>query len=231
MTRWLSILAIPTLISTVGTLPLAGQDAAPAAVAQAAIDTQKVFLTGTLDREQALFAPGEEMAFTLFADFQGQQPGNDYFITWERTGDDGVKTSGKAKVGPDPLIITTSLDRPGFVRIYAHLVDHNGKRVTKTVNRYGKQSQQSIFFDGGAGVDIDKLQGLPEPADFDAFWAKQKARLAAVPMNPRLAEQPSKDSKVKIYALTLDCAGPRPVTGYLTVPTDAKEKSLPVSAS
>ena len=195
------------------------------------LDGNKASLTGTLDREQALFAPGEEMAFNLVADFQGQEPSNDYFITWERTGDDGVKDSGKAKVGPEPLVIKTSLDRPGFVRILAYLVDKNGKRVTKKVMRRGKEAQENLFFDGGAGVDIDKLQGVPEPTDFDAFWAKQKARLAAVPMNARLDEQPSKDPKVKIYAVSIDCAGPRPVTGYLTVPADAKEKSLPVGAS
>ncbi|NMA45748.1 MAG: acetylxylan esterase [Lentisphaerae bacterium] len=195
------------------------------------LNANKASLTGTLDREQALFAPGEEMAFKLVADFQGQQPTNDYFISWERTGDDGAKDSGKAKVGPEPLIIKTSLDRPGFVRILAYLVDKNGRRVTKTVMRRGKEAQENIFFDGGAGVDIDKLQGVPEPADFDAFWTKQKARLAAVPMNTRLDEQPSKDPKVKIYAVSIDCAGPRPVTGYLTVPADAKEKSLPAHAS
>jgi cephalosporin-C deacetylase len=195
------------------------------------LDGARASLTGTLDRPQALFAPNEEMVFILSADFQGQQPTKDYFISWERSGDDGVKESGKALVGAEPLLVKTSLDRPGFVRIQAYLVDKRGKRVTKTIMRNGKEVQENLFFDGGAGVEIDKLQGVPEPEDFDAFWAKQKTRLAAVPVNARLQEQVSKDPKVKIYAVSIDCAGPRPVTGYLTVPSEAGEKSLPARAS
>ena len=34
-----------------------------------------------------------------------------------------------------------------------------------------------------------------------------------------------------MYAVTIDCAGPRPVTGYLTIPAGAAEKSLPAQAS
>jgi cephalosporin-C deacetylase-like acetyl esterase len=195
------------------------------------LNPDKVLLTGTVDRPQALYAPGETMSFSLHANLGGQQPTHDYFITWERTGDDGKTEKGKEKVGAAPAVITTSLDRPGFVRILAYLVDRHGRRVTKKVMRYGKPTGQTIFFDGGAGVEIDKLQGVPEPTDFDAFWQKQKQRLAAVPMSPKLVEQPSKDPAVKVYAVTVPCAGPRPVTGYMTVPTDAKDKSIPVHAS
>ena len=37
----------------------------------------------------------------------------------------------------------------------------------------------------------------------------------------------SKNPKIKLYAVKIDCAGPKAVTGYLTVPADAKPKSLP----
>ena len=85
-------------------------------------------------------------------------------------------------------------------------------------------------FEGGAGVEPDKLAGLPEIADFDAFWRRQKARLAAVPLKYRLEQQTSPLKNVTVYAATVDCAGPRPVTGYLTVPAGARKRSLPVRA-
>ena len=196
-----------------------------------ALNPDKVRLTGTVDRPQALYAPGETMTFSLATETGGQQPTQDYFVVWERTGDDGKTEKGRGKVGPEPVLVTTSLDRPGFVRILAHLVDSHGRRVAKRVVRNGRETRESIFFDGGAGVEIEKLQGVPEPTDFDAFWQRQRQRLADVPMNPRLVEQPSKDPAVKVYAVTVDCAGPRPVTGYMTVPAGAKEKSIPVHAS
>src|SRR5205085_2090431 len=42
-----------------------------------------------------------------------------------------------------------------------------------------------------------------------------------------LKEVETKNTKVKLYAVRLDCAGPKPVTGYLSIPANAKEKSLP----
>lgn len=90
-----------------------------------------------------------------------------------------------------PLVVETTLSTPGFVRIYAKIVGKDGKPHK---NRYG-----TIDFDGGAGVQPEKLQGVPEPADFDAFWAKQKARLAAMPMTVVRKEIPCK--KGRVYAV------------------------------
>lgn len=188
------------------------------------LDPQKTSLTGSCG-DKMLFAPGEEMVFTLKADFQGQKPTSDYFVKWSRTGDDGKKASGKAKVvDGEPIVIKTSLDKPGFVRIYATLVDRNGRNVMKRDPKRGNSSP--VFFDGGAGVEIDKLQGVPEPEDFDAFWAKQKAKLDAVPVKAEMKKART-GKRADVYAVKVDCAGPRPVTGYLTIPINAKEKSLP----
>ncbi len=188
------------------------------------LDPQKTSLVGSCG-DKMLFAPGEEMTFTLNVDFQGQKPTSDYFVNWSRTGDDGKKASGKAKVVEgQPIVIKTSLDRPGFVRIYATLVDRNGRNVMKRDPKRGNSSP--VFFDGGAGVEIDKLQGVPEPEDFDAFWAKQKAKLDAVPVKAEMKKVRT-GKRADVYAVKVDCAGPRPVTGYLTIPINAKEKSLP----
>jgi cephalosporin-C deacetylase-like acetyl esterase len=77
-----------------------------------------------------------------------------------------------------------------------------------------------------AGVQPEKLAGYPEPADFDAFWQRQKARLAAVPVKAELKEVPAKKPGFKVYDVKVDCAGGKPVSGYLSVPENAQPKSL-----
>ena len=110
-----------------------------------------------------------------------------------------------------PARIAVSLPYPGFVRCSAAPNDPDIPPVLCAV-----------------GVDPDQLRPvLPEPADFDEFWEKQKKRLAAVPFKDTtecklVAER--KDGN--IYAVSIPCAGPRPATGYLTVPKNAKPKSL-----
>ena len=75
-------------------------------------------------------------------------------------------------------------------------------------------------------VEPEKLQSIQEPEDFDEFWKGMKARLDEVPIKAERKELTSKNPKVKLYAVTIDCAGPKPVTGYLTIPVDAKPKSF-----
>ena len=189
----------------------------------AKLDTQKVFCNGV--SEKAFYAPGEEMKFTVNVDFGKQTvPPRPYFVKWVRTGDDGKRTSGQEQItAGKPIVIKTSLDKPGFVRIQAYLVDNKGRNVQK---RNWNKQLENICFEGGAGVQPEKLQpAAAEPADFDAFWAKQKAKLAAVPVKYKMAKVKS-TKNVDIYAVTVDCAGPRPVTGYLTIPVGAKDKSL-----
>ena len=192
-------------------------------------DPQKISLT--VGTEKAFFACGEEMAFSLRVDFGGQPiPERPYTIRWTRTGDDGKRVTGAETVASgEPTVLRTRLEEPGFVRIQAHLVDSKGRQIKKK-DKQGRL--KSISFDGGAGAEPEKLQSAAEePPDFDAFWAKQKARLAAVPVKYEMKRASQPEANVEIYAVSVDCAGPRPVTGYLTIPAGAKDKSLPAYAS
>lgn len=186
-------------------------------------------VTGVTDKDPLSYAPGEEMTFTITADLMGQQPTVPYFLAWSRTGDDGKSDRGKVEVSGEPLVIKTSIDKPGFVRIIARLVDRNGAPL-RAKNMWG--GSMDISFEGGAGVQPEKLvAGAEEPKDFDAFWQKQKERLAAVPMKFKMEKQPTSTPEVDVYEVTVDCAGPRPVTGYLTIPAGAEAKSLPAQAN
>lgn len=186
------------------------------------LNPEKVLLIGTTDRNPLTYKPNDPMKITINADLAGQKPNREYFIKWQRSGDDGKKANGLQKISDGPAVIETSLDRPGFVHIYATLVDASGRNVLK--------KGQPVFFEGGAGVEPEKLTGVPEPEDFDAFWQKQKAKLAAVPLKADMKKVKT-GANADVYQVSVTCAGPRPVTGYLTIPKNATEKSLPAQVN
>ncbi len=181
---------------------------------------------GVTDKQVAIYKPGEKMEFTLCV-LDGATPVAGKKITWTRTGDDGKSDKGEGIATEAGLKITTSLDTPGFVRIQAQAFGEDGKRLQGFVGGWGAKKEGEIFFDGGACVEPEKLQAVAEPKDFDEFWKSAKAKLAETPLKADLKEVETKNPKVKLYAVKLDCAGGKPVTGYLTVPVGAKEKSLP----
>ena len=202
-----------------------------AAAAAFAGELDNGFLKGVTDKEKPFYAPGETMTFTLRLEGIKAFPPGEWFVAWDRSGDDGKRDGGKVPASlTEPLVIKTSIDKPGFVRVRAQLVDAKGKVYRKSftgdpntpegkaaMNRF-ERTDKRIFFDGGAGVQPEKIVPHPEPADFDAFWAKQYARLDLVPIKPELIELPCSNPKARIYAVQVPCAGLRPVTGYLTVP-------------
>jgi len=181
---------------------------------------------GATDKQVAIYKPGEKMEFTLRV-LDGATAVAGKTLKWTRTGDDGKTEKGEGVAAETGLKISTSMDKPGFVRIQAQAFGEDGKKLQGFVGGWGANKNGDIFFDGGACVDPEKLQPAQEPADFDAFWTSAKAKLAEVPLKAELKEIETKNAKVKLYAVRLDCAGPKPVTGYLSIPAAAKEKSLP----
>jgi cephalosporin-C deacetylase-like acetyl esterase len=111
------------------------------------------------------------------------------------------------------------------------------RQYSAVVGRYAvaeladRQATGVLKFEGGAGADPGKLEGYPEPADFDAFWQAQKARLAAVPLKATLTEVPASNAAFHVFDVKVDCAGGRPVSGYLALPKGAPAKSLPAQVS
>ena len=199
----------------------------------AAGELEDAVLHGETDKPRAIdYKPGEEMTFTLSLQRVKELPPDTYFISWERTGDDGLTESGKVPASlTQPLVVKTKLDKPGFVRVHAFVVDGKGNAYRKSfhgdpstpegkkaLNAFERRDKR-VFFDGGAGVEPEKLQSVPEPENFDEFWARRKERLAKVPMRPTLEEkQVPESSPARVFKFSVPCAGPRPVTGHVTVP-------------
>ena len=175
------------------------------------------WIKGVTDKGPLDYAVDEEMTFTLNVEGAAAMPSG-LRLVWERTGDDGKTQKGESDVAV-PLVVKTSLNRPGFVRLYAEVCGADGK-PWKVLDANGKK--QTVFFDGGAAAAPRKLkQTKPVPADFESFWAKRKAELAAVPMKATLDEIVSPVPSVKLYKVSITCAGPRPSTGYLSIPEAA----------
>lgn len=201
----------------------------------------RAWLKGVTDRDPLSYRVGDEVSFTVTAEgLEGTVPDGAYFLSWKRTGDDGVVTEGReAFDGKTPFVCRTKIGTPGFVRLEAYVVDKEGNRYRqaylgdtrtpegqKAMNRFEKKPH-FVFFDGGAGAETERLELPPEPADFDAFWKGQFARLDAVPLRVDRVELENKYDDYRLFAVRLDSAGLRPVTGYLIEPPDAGTRKYP----
>ena len=172
------------------------------------------------NRSALSYQPGEEMIFTFRLNNTENIPENS-FLRYTRRGDDGKTFHGKAPAN-GVLTVKTSLNKPGFVSIDVFLTDEKAKKLMRNEKRNSR-----IAFFAGAAVKPEELKDCGEPVDFDDFWSKQKKRLAAVPFIDKTeCKFVKKVPNGKVYALSIPCAGPRPATGYLIIPDNAKEKSL-----
>ena len=191
----------------------------------------KAWLKGVTDKDPLSYAIGEEIVITVTAqDIDGKLPDGEYFLDWKRSDDLGGFENGRVPLGDKPFVYKGKLDKAGFLRLEVYVVDKKGRRYVKqflgdastpegrkAMNAF-ERAKKNVFFDGGAGVAVDTLATYEEPKDFDSFWASQFKRLDLVPIKADKIEIQSRNSDVRIYAVRIDCAGLRPVTGYLSVP-------------
>jgi cephalosporin-C deacetylase-like acetyl esterase len=193
-------------------------------ISAAAAEEVKLEVVGTTIGDKLFFAPDEKMDFVI--KLEGEMPENFNPDHWrwsiKRDGHEPIKGTTPFVSGEE-LKLSTSLDRPGFVWVRAVVCDKNSREMRP-------YKWPRLVFNGGAGVEIDKLNSVPEPEDFDEFWDAQRKRLADV-KNPAVSRKEI-DSLIrgsKCYAVEVETVeGVRPATGYLVMPENAKEKSLPI---
>lgn len=210
------------------------------ALAASAGPLDNAWLKGTTNKDPLSYLPGEEMVFTITPmNLEGEIP-EGYTLDWTFSDDFGRNETGREPFTAEPFVYRTSLDRPGFVRLEAYVCDAEGKRYAKkylgdtstpegqkAMNDFEKKPRR-VFFDGGAAVDPDALPPTDEPADFDAFWAGQFTRLVKVPIKADRVVTDCSNPNVRRWAVRIDCAGLRPVTGYLSIPKAVDEgKTFP----
>ncbi len=106
-------------------------------------------IRGTTDKDVAIYKPGEKMVFTLTVLDNGN-PVAGRKLKWTRTGDDGKTEKGEGVADEKGLTVTTSMDKPGFVRIQASAFGDDGKELQGFIGGWGGNKNGNIFFDGGA---------------------------------------------------------------------------------
>ncbi|MBQ7209034.1 MAG: acetylxylan esterase [Lentisphaeria bacterium] len=197
-------------------------------VLAAAEPAADIRLVGKTDKSPLSYRPGEEMVFTFTLDAGEAKQGN-WKLHYLRRGDDKKTLEGTAPADR-PFVFKTSLDRPGFVNVEVILKDENGKVVfSEKLRPNGTRLKRRVIFSAGAAVSPETLKDCGELAGFDAFWARQKERLAAVPFAGKVEKKLVRETKnCRVYAVSLPAPGPRPATGYLSIPKNAKPGSLPV---
>lgn len=177
---------------------------------------REAVLTATTDRDPLSYRVGEPVRFTFR--MEGAPPGA--IIRWRRTGDDS-KLSPRVQeegTGDKELCIAvqaqdkesqvvSTLQSAGFLRLEADLLAPNSGKVL-------------AHFEGGAGADVAAIRpDTSEPPDFDEYWARRKAALAAVPLEgTKVCVIPSPREGVRLYEIAIPCPGGRPSTGILAVP-------------
>lgn len=174
------------------------------------------------DRADAIYKVGDKAVFKVKLLDKDGKPVEGAKIDYNLKGDFGFSSRGTCISAADGSIsVDASLDKPGFILLTAYYTPEGAKADIK----------------GLAGAGFDPLQikaARPEPADFDEFWAKAKAELAAVPMKATATPvnvSPNQKGKIELFDVRIECAGGVAVSGYLAKPVGAQPKSLPARIS
>lgn len=180
----------------------------------------KTYFKGVCDKDALSYKSGEEIVFSVSLMEDGKPKGGQK-VKYVRRGDDGKTDSGEfVSNAGRPFVYKTSVDRPGYVHLKMEAVGDDGKPL-----------KDADKFDGGACADFDKIApSAPEPKDFDKYWRARKRALKKVPMKAELTPLPEKSKGgIDVYEIKIDSLG-EPVRGYLSIPKNAAEKSLPARA-
>ena len=165
--------------------------------------------------------PGEKVTVKLTPTLNGKAIPPGYKLTGQ-TWHDGGKKVVQTIPAEQGFTTVLSLDKPGWA--YTRFSLQDAKNPENKIILSSRNYRGS-----GILVEPGKIRSnRPEPADFDDFWRANKAELAKVPMKVLEKKQIPVRKGAEKYAVTYDmkiaCAGPRPVSGYLSVPLNKKRK-------
>lgn len=192
----------------------------------------------TVNKKDAIYKSGETVTFTAKL-LEDKKPAATKKLGYRLMYDAKVLKCGYVD-GTETLTFSVKADKPGW--IYLRLFSFGDNDVDKL--HIKRVSNPKLFVRatnmGGIGaiVEPEKLRhSKEEPADFDAFWNGVKKELAAVPVkliekkpvpaSVIAAAKVQNPEKYDICDVKVACAGGMPVSGYLSMPKNAKPKSLP----
>ncbi len=136
--------------------------------------------------------------------------------------------SGTALVGAgQALHLRVSRDEPGFAVASAFVA--TGPEAAPL-----RRDGRAVSATAAAGFGAGALRGIPEPEDFDEFWSRIRARAAAADISQtQVFPAPPADAALvpgffaRSFRVEIG-GGVRPATGWIVVPKDAAQGSLPL---
>ena len=144
------------------------------------------------------------------------------YFKWELRGDDGQKSSGLGSTQPGfPYVLETSCGRPGFLHLKC-----------TAVNRDNAADPAFDLFDGGIGVEIEKLRYSDTiPEDYEAFW--QGLWKKALEFDSKVVGRRQITENVpegfECWDLQISTPLDMPASGVLTLPKKAEKLPIEVS--
>lgn len=219
-----SVLAALMLCGTA--LPLTAQEKEPIKKEEPKIENYSLRIA--TDKPDAIYKKGETITFTAELLKDGK-PAPGLKLSY-RLSENGNWDKFLEAKSDKQLTATAKLDKPGWVSIEVFAIGPDGKKLKNP-----KRKNVNLKAEIGAMVDpLEITESAPEPKDFDAFWKAQRELLDKIPVEAERVEVPVpkkyKDNVV-CYDVKVKCAGPAPVSGYLSMPKNAKKGSLPATVS
>ncbi len=180
------------------------------------------YFVGSTDKDALSYQPGEPMTFKLQL-MEGKEPISCTHFRYEVWAEDGSHDMGIAETADGSFSYTTSIATPGYVHLLVQVCDGEGK-VKLGYDAY----------EGGACAAFDKITRLAaEPEDYDAYWQNVIATELdpVAPVELERKEFHCGDPGDVVYDVKIACAGNAPVSGYLRLPREAENGSLPIIVS
>ncbi|MDD6798880.1 MAG: acetylxylan esterase [Firmicutes bacterium] len=177
--------------------------------------SERKYFIGTTEKDSLSYNVGEKIVFRLTT-----VPAGVTKFRYICRGDDGKTDSGIADSSDGTFEYCTSIDCAGYVHLHVIACDENGDPM-----------KDYDEFEGGACAEFNEIRQYGRaPDDFDSFWN----RVLTTELDPVSPEEIEKkefqcgDPGDIVYDLKIACPGSAPVSGYLRLPRDAAEHSLPI---
>ena len=185
-----------------------------AAVAATAAFAAKIEVTQ--DHANALYRAGEETVFTVTVKGDDGAPLKSGTASWtlDNFGTEKFASSKVDLAAGNPFTVKGKMETEGFLRLSV-------KALTNSV----------VW---GVGYDVEKIrQNEPRPADFDAYWTAEKARLEReVPLDPKMTPDPELSKPTfTCYRVSFATFNGKRVYGFLSVPKSSAKAPFRVRVS
>ncbi|MCI5779635.1 MAG: acetylxylan esterase [Lentisphaeria bacterium] len=118
-----------------------------------------------------------------------------------------------------PFTVTMSSSHPAHLAVTGVYVDASGKEIAPP--------SRLCPYGDGVLIEPDRLGPVrPIPGDFDAFWARELRKLAAIPLTAT-RRTIARTDKWRGEDVEIPAVDGIPVKGYLVMPPESAERSLP----